>query len=163
MAPDPARSLFGDPLDDGLSDNERKVMDFITRAAAEGRELESNEEITHQLGYNGGGFVPNVMRRLEHKGLISVKSFQRGRRVRINATGEWTGKPPCQVPHWREVHAKSQYSGTPTLPQPTVRQVPTVMMEVERLMRELSLTFPNAQIMLMSYGVSAIAAEREQD
>lgn len=140
-----------------LTPNERNVLSVITAAAIQGRELESSETIAYNLGFDGTGTIRGIMVRLEKAGYISCRSFQRGRQVWVKSIDRWTAAPPCQVPHWREVYAQSKQS-TPTLPKQTVSAVPSIAQTVMRLMSERAITFADAQVVLMSYGVSAYEA-----
>jgi len=142
-----------------LTEIERVVLEFVERAALQGRELESNDEIGDHLKFTSTGGVRAVMLRLERKGVIKVRSFQRGRSVFAVRVGKWTKPPLCTVPHWRSVERSSR-DATPTQPVVALIQAPTVMDEVQRLMRERNLTMSQAQIVLMSYGVSLLAAEQ---
>jgi len=139
---------------------EKNVLEFIERAALQGRELEPNDTIGLHLGFNPQcGGVRAVMRRIERKGFIKIRSFQRGRSVFAVRIGKWTKPPLCTVPHWRTIEEKSR-DETPTQPVYALIEAPTVMDEVQRLMRERSLSMPQAQIVLMSYGVMMLAAEQ---
>lgn len=139
---------------------EKNVLEYVERAALQGRELEANDEIGAHLGFNPScGGVRAVMRRLERKGVIKIRSFQRGRSVFAVRVGKWTKPPLCTVPHWRSIERISA-SSTPTQPVFAIIETPTVMDEINRLMRERNLTFAAAQIVLMSYGVSMLAAEQ---
>lgn len=151
-------NLIGNELPD-LPYNERAVLAFIERAALQERELEPNDEIAHRLDCTGSGTVRGIMVRLERKGYIATESFQRGRRVLAKRLGKWTASPKCTVPHWREIYDRSK-DATPVLPIGTLKQFPNIMAEVNRLMREHSLSMVNAQIMLMSHGVSRLAEQR---
>lgn len=142
-----------------LTDNERTVLEYVERAALQQRELESNDEIGDRLQFTSTGGVRAVMLRLERKGFVKVRSYQRGRSVYAVRIGKWTKPPICTVPHWRSVERVSR-KDTPTQPVVSLMTVPTIMTEVNRLMRERNLTFASAQIVLMSYGVSMLAAEQ---
>jgi hypothetical protein len=62
-----------------------------------------------------GGTGPGILNRLESKGYIERKVFQRGVQVCIVATGQCTAPPPCTVPHWRTI--------TERPPSPAIHQV----------------------------------------
>lgn len=143
-----------------LSHVERQVLAFVARAAEAGRELESNEEIADQLDFNGTGTIRGILLRLEKKGYIETRSFQRGRQVYHKGLRLWTAAPPCKVPHWREVYDHSE-GRTPTQPQATIHQFPNILTAVHQLMKQHNLTFASAQVALMSYGVSALAASEQ--
>jgi len=84
-----------------LSPIERTVLGYIERAAAQGVILDENSVIAEDLGVQSTSSVSDVLRRLENKGIISRKLYQRGRQVCITATGECTAEPSNLTPHWR--------------------------------------------------------------
>jgi hypothetical protein len=45
----------------------------------------------------------SVMQRLERKGLIRIKRYQRSRQVYVVELDQWTKEPANKVPHWRDV------------------------------------------------------------
>lgn len=139
-----------------LTHIERQVLAFVARAAEAGRELESNEEIAHQLDFSGTGTIRGIMIRLERKGHIKTQSYQRGRQVYHEGLKRWTGAPSCTAPHWRDIYDRD-VDKTPTLPTAKLHQFPNVMSAVNKLMRDHNMTFANAQVALMSMGVSALA------
>jgi hypothetical protein len=142
-----------------LNHAERMVLSFVARAAEAQRELESNEEIADQLGFDGTGTIRGIMLRLERKGYVEIRSYQRGRQVYHKGLQLWTAAPPCTVPHWRTIYDRS-VERVPSQPQASVQQFPTIMSVLDQLMKAHNLTFANAQIMLMSHGVSALAAQQ---
>lgn len=142
-----------------LNHNERLVLAFVARAAEAGRELDSNEEIADQLGLDGTGTIRGIMLRLERKGYVETRSFQRGRQVYHKGLQLWTAAPPCTVPHWRTIYDRD-VAKTPSQPKSTVEQFPNIMAVLDQLMKQHNLTFANAQVMLMSHGVSALAAQQ---
>jgi hypothetical protein len=62
-----------------------------------------------------GGTSAGVLQRLEAKGYIERRTYQRGVQVCIVATGECTAQPPCLTPHWRMI--------TDRPPVPAIHQV----------------------------------------
>jgi hypothetical protein len=142
-----------------LTHSERTVLQFVEAAAEAGRELESNEDIAEHLNFSGTGTVRGIMLRLERKGYIVTESFQRGRRVFSKRIGKWTRSPLCTIPHWRTVLQKSK-GETPALPFHKLAEVQNIMHEVRTIMVERGLDMMDAQLVLMSYGVSMMAAER---
>jgi hypothetical protein len=144
-------------LADDLTHSERAVLQAIEAAAEANRELESNEEIADRLSFSGTGTIRGIMLRLERKGYISTESYQRGRRVFAKRLGKWTRAPFCTVPHWRTVYRKSR-GETPVLPFHKLVEVPDIMAEVRSLMVDKGLDLMDAQLVLMSYGVSFRAA-----
>jgi hypothetical protein len=140
---------------------EHKVLDFVERAALQERELDDNDEIADALDFTGTGTVRGIMLRLERKGYVKIESFQRGRRVYAVRIDKWTKPPMCLVPHWRTILDRSKE--TPSLSVGKLMEFPTVMAEVNRLQREHNVDFANAQIILMSYGVSMLGFVRAQE
>lgn len=98
-----------------LSPVEQAVLDICQRAAAEGRQLDSIEDMRMELGALSYSTVPGVMKRLEEKGYITREIYQRGRRVCITATGQCTVPPSCTAPHWR--------NRTENVPSPAIQAV----------------------------------------
>lgn len=84
-----------------LTPIEQAVLSICRQAAAEGRPLESIEEISARIGVQGISTVPGIMKRLEAKGCITRNIYQRGRQVCIPETGQCTAAPSCTAPHWR--------------------------------------------------------------
>ena len=147
---------------ENLTISERTVLEYVERAAEQNRELEPNDEIGDALGFSGTGTVRGIILRLERKGYVKVRSYQRGRAVFAVRINKWTRPPLCLVPHWRTIAQKS-YKETPTQPPQRLMQVPTVMEAVDSLMKERAMTMQEAQVTLMAYGVSMLAAERAQN
>lgn len=165
MGEEPTRIERGDLFEQrsilaaDLTHSERTVLTIIEAAAEAGRELDANDDIAEHLGFSGSGTVRGIMLRLERKGYIVTESYQRGRRVFSKRMGKWTQAPLCTVPHWRTVLRKSK-SDTPTLPFHKLAEIPTILQEARRMMLEHSMTLADAQLALMSRGVSMLAAER---
>lgn len=86
---------------EALTPIELRVLDICDRAAREGRELDSIEDMRMALGALSYSTVPGIMKRLEAKGYISRTVYQRGRQVCITATGKCTAAPNNLAPHWR--------------------------------------------------------------
>lgn len=141
-----------------LTDSERAMLAYCERAATEDRVLEGNDDLAEELGYEGGSMTRYVLQGLERKGYVKTESFQKGRRVWVRSLDKWTKTPACTVPHWRTTHDKSR--GTPTLPIQTLRQVPTTMEYIHRMMRE-GMTMVAAQHELLSRGISHREMEQE--
>lgn len=144
-----------------LTEIERSVLEFVERAALQERELESNEAIADALGFSGTGTIRGIMLRLERKGYVRIESYQRGRKVYATRVERWTRPPMCVVPHWRTVFDQSRE--TPSLPLARLLSFPTVVAEINRLQRERNLSFADAQIVLMSYGVSMLGFVRARE
>lgn len=84
-----------------LSPIERRVLEMCETAAENGLPAPSIEDLTVAIGATGVSTVPGIMKRLEAKGFISRRIYQRGRVVCISATGQCTAEPANTSPHWR--------------------------------------------------------------
>ena len=144
-----------------LTETEHKVLAFVERAALQHRPLDENDVIADHLGFSGTGTIRGIMLRLERKGYVKIKSYQRGRSVYAVRVGKWTKPPLCVVPHWRTILDRSK--DTPSLPVSRMMEFPTIIAEVNRLQRERNVDFAGAQILLMSYGVSMLGFVRAQE
>lgn len=112
-----------------LSPIEQRVLEICKRAADEGRELDSIEDMRMELGALSYSTVPGIMKRLEAKGHISRRIYQRGRVVCIAATGQCTAEPSNQAPHWR---FRTDQPQTPTIQAIRERAKPiAAMIEAE--------------------------------
>lgn len=84
-----------------LSQSEQIVYDALCRAADEMDFCPKNEDLAELAGFNSLGGMADLVSRLEEKGFIEVRRFQRSRQVRIVATDKWTVRPINMAPHWR--------------------------------------------------------------
>jgi SOS-response transcriptional repressor LexA len=84
-----------------LTTIESRVYEICRRCASAGVELDSQESIIVEVGFESPSSAADVMRRLETKGYIERRLFQKGRMVKICETGEWTAEPKNTAPHWR--------------------------------------------------------------
>jgi hypothetical protein len=108
---------------------EQAVFDICLRAAREGRELDSIEDMRTELGALSYSTIPGIMKRLEAKGYITRQIFQRGRIVCIASTGQCTMPPHDQTPHWR---VRTDRVATPAIQQVRERSKPiSSMIEAE--------------------------------
>lgn len=76
-----------------LTEAERIVYDAIRRAADVGDPCPQNIDIEILTDLSSSSMGPTLVRRLESKGLIKVKRFQRWRQVWVVETGAWTAAP----------------------------------------------------------------------
>lgn len=93
---------------------EAVAYDEIKRAAELGALCPLNLDLEMMFECNSGSVASTVVARLERKGLIEVLRYQRFRRVKICATGQWTARSPSQ--HVERPHVPR---GTRSDPQPT--------------------------------------------
>ena len=79
-----------------MTPNETIIYNELCRAAAAGEPCPLNLDLEMMIGCSSSSGAPTVVKRLEQRGLIEVVRWQRFRRVRICATGQWTMKAPNQ-------------------------------------------------------------------
>jgi hypothetical protein len=75
---------------------EQQVYDALCEAAANGEPCPLNLDLEMITGFSSGSMGPVLVARLEAKGLIRVRRYQRFREVQIVATGQWTARSPSQ-------------------------------------------------------------------
>lgn len=121
-----------------LTPIEQRVLDICESAARDGRELDSIEDMRMTLGALSYSTVPGIMKRLEAKGLITRRIYQKGRVVCIAATGKCTAEPRNTAPHWR---FRTDRTPTPTIQSVAQRAKPVAaMIEAEARLHGKSLT-----------------------
>ena len=69
---------------------ERAAYDMLCQAAENNEPCPPSMDIEDGLGFSSTSMGPKVIARLEAKGVIEVRRFQRFRQVKIMATGKWT-------------------------------------------------------------------------
>lgn len=79
-----------------MTPNETIIYDALCKAAREGRVCPNYLDFNELIGAESSSTSPAIVKRLEERGLIRVRRFQRFREVQIIATGEWTMKSPNQ-------------------------------------------------------------------
>ena len=79
-----------------LTQNEAIIYDELCRAASAGAVCPNYLDLNELVGFESSSASPNIVARLERKGLIVVRRYQRFREVQITATGEWTARSPSQ-------------------------------------------------------------------
>jgi hypothetical protein len=99
---------------------EAVAYDQIVLAAQSGVPCPLNLDIEMLIGCNSGSVVSTVVKRLETKGLIVVRRFQRFREVQIVATGQWTARSPHQ--HSEQPHVPRR-KGASRSAMPTERKL----------------------------------------
>jgi hypothetical protein len=82
------------------------VLQALMAAADEAKPCPTADDILWILGHAGFEYISvastvNILQRLEARGLIEVERWQRSRRVKIVATGQYTADPENKTPHWR--------------------------------------------------------------
>lgn len=88
-----------------LSKPERMAFQALWDAAEAGRPCPTNIDLEVMIGYASSSMGSSVVRRLEAKGMIRVRRYQRFREIQIVATGRWTAR------------AVSQHSVNPHVPR----------------------------------------------
>ena len=94
---------------------QQKVLDIITDAAREGRVCPTNKAIAKMDGLSSASSVADAIRRLQRKGIIKVKRFNRARVVRLPDLDLQTAIPSSlgragRAPHWRNRKPGVDYS-----------------------------------------------------
>jgi len=85
-----------------LTTAERSVLCLLVRAAHWGQPAPTTDKLAEALGDSVSiRSLVKIVRRLEDKGLIAVRRFQRSRQVVVLKTGRATRAPDNQTPHWR--------------------------------------------------------------
>lgn len=77
-----------------LSPQEAACYEMLIEAAEAGLPCPVNIDIEIALGYDSCSMGALTILRLERRGLIRVKRYQRFREVQIVETGKWTAKHP---------------------------------------------------------------------
>lgn len=73
-----------------LTQAEMRAYDMLYAAAENNEPCPPSMDIEDGLGFSSTSMGPKLIARLERKGLIEVKRYQRFRQVKIMATGKWT-------------------------------------------------------------------------
>ena len=81
---------------------ERIVLAEITRCVELRIEMTGNEDLAQLLGDAALSTPPAILNRLERRGVIRVKRYQRSRQIIDLATGMATAEPSNTAPHWRD-------------------------------------------------------------
>lgn len=102
-----------------VTPQEAVIYDELIAAATEGRVCPNYLDLNELAGYESSSASPTVVSRLERKGLIIVRRFQRFREVQIVATGMWTARSPAM--HVERPHVP-RGAGSRS-PAPTERKV----------------------------------------
>lgn len=113
--------LAGQLMREGVivTPGEAIAYDMIAAAAASNQPCPDNIDIELANGWNSCSQGPKMVKRLEIKGLIVVRRYQRFREVQIVATGEWTARSRHQ--HTERPHVPKNF-GASRSPAPTDRK-----------------------------------------
>ncbi len=93
-----------------LTATQQRLYNFILEAVTAGEVCPTNRAMAQRSGLVSASAVADTLGRLQRKGLISIKRYNRSRVVRL-ADGRQTAEPPAaspkgRWPHWREREAK---------------------------------------------------------
>lgn len=86
----------------GLTAIESIALECLKQIAREGRQATQPELCAATGAMYQSGTVPAILKRLEQKGYITRKVYQRGFAVSISGTNLSTAEPPNTAPHWRD-------------------------------------------------------------
>ncbi|ALH82919.1 hypothetical protein [Sphingopyxis macrogoltabida] len=81
---------------------DRKIYGAIVSAAEAGRPAPTCDDLVEVSGYSAVSSTVGAVQRLEQRGLIEVRRYQRSRQIMIVESGLWTARPLNEAPHWRE-------------------------------------------------------------
>ncbi len=81
---------------------DRLIYGELHRAAVAGKPCPTADDLVDVSGYSAVSSTVEAIQRLEKRGLIEVRRYQRSRQIMIVETGQWTARPLNQAPHWRE-------------------------------------------------------------
>lgn len=131
-----------------LSKTERVAYEAIKRAADRCEPCPTCDDLRAILNFDSVSGTVRVVQRLEAKGLIEVRRFQRSRQVRIVETDKWTARPLNCAPHWRDRPREM-----PTPAQHTIRQrEPSIAKQIETWAAKRRISFSDALADLVFVG-----------
>lgn len=81
---------------------EMMVYRELRRAALAGEPCPTCDALVDLIGANAVATTVNIIRRLETRGLIKVKRYQRTRQVWVAEVDASTAEPSSDAQHWRE-------------------------------------------------------------
>lgn len=81
---------------------DRLIYGELNRAAVAGQPCPTADDLVEVSGYSSVSSTVEAIQRLERRGVIEVRRFQRSRQIMIVETGQWTARPLNQAPHWRD-------------------------------------------------------------
>jgi hypothetical protein len=142
-----------------LTTVERFALEHCERMAGQGLAV-TQASISDAIGSANvaGSTATGVLRRLEAKGYIERRSYQRGVQVCIVETGQCTASPPCTVPHWRTI---SDRAPVPAIQQVRSRDMPLAQW-IESTARSLRRDYLDFATELLKRGAQDYRADQEQ-
>lgn len=105
-----------------------------------------------------GGTSAGVLNRLEAKGYIERRVYQRGVQVCIPAKGICTAEPQCTVPHWRTITDRAPVPAIQPLRQ---RDMPLAQW-IESTARQLGRDYLDFATELLRRGAQDYRADQEE-
>jgi len=148
-----------------LSPVEREVYVRMAEAAIAGAPAPTTEELCELTGLSSMSSVPQILSRLEKRGLIRRQVYQRGRIVTITSTGLSTARPADTSPHWRDRSPAPHWRDRPPVPSPSIHSVrskaPSVARQIEQAARHEGRALPDFLGDLVYMGFAQFRAEQE--
>jgi len=104
-----------------LTERQRRLLEIIAEAARAGHVCPTNKAIAEMDGLVSASAVADAIGRLQRKGVIEVKRYNRARIVRLPDQDLVTAKPKLSshagwAPHWRDRKPGVDYSEKSTRP-----------------------------------------------
>ncbi|ALC13821.1 hypothetical protein [Sphingopyxis sp. 113P3] len=81
---------------------DRRIYGALVKAAEAGQPAPIADDLVDISGYSSVSSTVDAVKRLEQRGLIEVRRYQRSRQIMIVETGLWTALPLNTAPHWRD-------------------------------------------------------------
>lgn len=81
---------------------EMMIYRAIVRAVQEDRECPTCDDLCDLIGSASVTSSVQIIQRLERKGMIKVRRYQRSRQVYVHALDAWTKEPANKSEPWRE-------------------------------------------------------------
>lgn len=119
---------------EGLREAESVIYAEVVRCAEQNIEMTKADDLS-ELSGKAIATTVWILNRLQCKGLIRIKRYQRSREIYVVAIDKSTKAPANQVPHWRDVERSKNI---PTVSIHTLAQKrPDEAMEINQEIRRL--------------------------
>jgi DNA-binding MarR family transcriptional regulator len=141
-----------------LTTIEKFALEHCENQARAGQPV-TQASITDAIGSSNvaGSTAAGVLNRLDAKGYIERRAFQRGVQVCIVATGQCTAPPPCTVPHWRTI---SDNAPVPAIQHLRSRDM-SLAQWIETTARSLGRDYLDFAMELLKRGAQDFKADQE--
>lgn len=96
-------------LSQALAPREQAILNAIEKAARSGEPCPDNATLACIIDASSISSPVAYLKRLEEKGVVRVKRYQRGRQVTIVTSGLSTREPANRQPHWRDRGKRSYH------------------------------------------------------